>query len=236
MRFLLEDINSTLNPKIWGENKQLKQEVANKLDEITNRFINGVEEKGLDLNILDRRVVGSNASYNYTDFSDLDIHIIVDLDNFSNKNLIKLLLDFYKSAFNKKYDIKIKGINIELYFEEKGNNLISNGVYSLDTKEWIKEPTQQEIVEVDISDTLQYMLEKYEQVLLLNNKEEAQKLLDYLHENRQRSLSLEGEFGVDNLVFKEFRNRGYIDKLKEIIVNGESFELSLESLKEKFAI
>lgn len=236
MRFLLEDINSILNPKIWDENKQLKQEVANKLDEITNRFINGVEEKGLDLNILDRRVVGSNASYNYTDFSDLDIHIIVDLDNFSNKNLIKLLLDFYKSAFNKKYDIKIKGINVELYFEEKGNNLISNGVYSLDTKEWVKEPVQQEIVEVDISDTLQYMLEKYEQVLLLNNKEEAQKLLDYLHENRQRSLSLEGEFGVDNLVFKEFRNRGYIDKLKEIIVNGESFELSLESLKEKFAI
>ena len=180
--------------------------------------------------------MGSNASYNYTKFSDLDIHIIVDLDNFPNKNLVKLLLDFYKSAFNKKYDIKIKGINVELYFEEKGNNLISNGVYSLDSKEWLKEPIQQDIVEVDISDTLQYMLEKYEQVLMLNNKDEAQKLLDYLHENRQRSLSLEGEFGVDNLVFKEFRNRGYIDKLKEIITNGESFELSLESLKEKFAI
>lgn len=236
MRFLLEDINNTLNPKIWDEDKKLKQEVANKLDEITNRFVSGIEEKGLDLNILDRRIVGSNASYNYTKYSDLDIHIIVDLDNFSNKNLIKLLLDFYKSAFNKKYNIKIKGINVELYFEEKGNNLISNGVYSLDSKEWLKEPVQQEIVEVDISDTLQYMIEKYEQVLLLNNKEEAQKLLDYLHENRQRSLALEGEFGVDNLVFKEFRNRGYIDKLKEIIVNGESFELSLESLKEKFAI
>lgn len=236
MRFLLEDINNTLNPKIWGENATLKQEVADKLDEITNRFIDGIEEKGLDLNILDRRIVGSNASYNYTKFSDLDIHIIVDLDNFPNKNLVKLLLDFYKSAFNKKYDIKIKGINVELYFEEKGNNLISNGVYSLDSKEWLKEPIQQDIVEVDISDTLQYMLEKYEQVLMLNNKDEAQKLLDYLHENRQRSLSLEGEFGVDNLVFKEFRNRGYIDKLKEIITNGESFELSLESLKEKFAI
>jgi len=76
------------------------------------------------------------------------------------------------------------------------------------------------------------MVNKYLDIELMNNKEKAQSFLDTLYINRVRSLALEGEFGVDNLIFKEFRNRGYIDKLKEIIKEGESKELSLESLQE----
>ena len=233
MRFLKEDINSKLNPLIW-DGFNLRPEVKIKLELIRDKFIKGLEEKNIPVVIIDTRIVGSNASYNYTEFSDLDLHIIVDYSNYNerDKQLLEMIYNYYKSSFNDKYNIKIKDIDIELYIENKDTSAVSNGIYSLNQDKWLQLPKRIESKKVDISKTLNYMINKFENVKITNNSNQAQDLLDYLYANRIRGLAIDGEFSIDNLVFKEFRNRGFIQELKDIIVNGESKELSLESLTE----
>lgn len=227
-------LNDTLNPLIWNENDTLKQDVKVSLLNIVNKFLEGLDKNNIRVDVRDARIVGSNASYNYTLNSDLDIHVIVNMNIFDEetRRIMNLIYNYYKSSFNDKYNIKVKGINVELYIEEEGQEAVSNGIYSLYKDKWIKKPQLLEEPQVNIDEPLNYMINKYLDIELMNNKEKAQSFLDTLYINRVRSLALEGEFGVDNLIFKEFRNRGYIDKLKEIIKEGESKELSLESLQE----
>ena len=70
--------------------------------------------------------------------------------------------------------------------------------------------------------------------------DEEQSLLDRidnfitkLYELRQSSIKEEGEFGTGNLVFKEFRNLGYLDNLKKLKTKLQGKEMSLEGLKEE---
>ena len=63
----------------------------------------------------------------------------------------------------------------------------------------------------------------------MNNK--YQDFINKLYELRQSSIEKEGEFGVGNLVFKEFRNKGYLDNLKELSKKETSKTLTLESYK-----
>jgi hypothetical protein len=42
------------------------------------------------------------------------------------------------------------------------------------------------------------------------------KFIDSLYDLRKKGLSTEGEYSIENLVFKEMRNKGYLDNLKEL--------------------
>ena len=67
-----------LNPKLW-DGLELKPEVKEKLNEIAEAF-----KEYLDIPedaILDIRITGSSASYNYTEYSDLDLHLIIDYES-----------------------------------------------------------------------------------------------------------------------------------------------------------
>lgn len=59
-------------------------------------------------------------------------------------------------------------------------------------------------------------------------------LLEDIYNLRQEGMKEEnGEYSIPNLIFKEFRNLGYLDNLKELRKKEISKELSLESLKEE---
>ena len=68
------------------------------------------------------------------------------------------------------------------------------------------------------------------------SEEEKQKLdkinnfIDRIYKLRQESIQKDGEFGIGNLVFKEFRNMGYLEYLKRLKNRLESKNLSLEGL------
>lgn len=219
-----------LNPKLFEGNK-LKPEVRDKLLEIRDEFLKGLEEEDIPIRVIDSVLVGSNVSYNYTDMSDLDLHIIADLSSFKGDDrLLRLLYDYYKSLFNKDYDINVKGINVEVYIEDMNSTTISNGIYSLDKDEWVKEPRKDYCKYVDISKDLEPWNGRYNSVISRVGDETAQDLLDSLYMLRKVSLSSNDEFGVGNLIFKEFRNLGYIDRLKQIIKDDKSKELSMEGL------
>ena len=234
MRQLIEkvELHDTLNPKIW-ENDKLKTEVKDKLEEIIDQFILELHDNDIPVKVLDARLVGSNASFNYTENSDMDVHLIVNTQEAScDTNVLTLLYNYFKSNFNDKYDISIHGIPVELYIEDVGASAVSNGIYSIYDDEWIKYPEPVEVPDIDITDDFAVLERRYKNIIEDNDAEEAEELLDELYLRRKDSLATEGEYGRDNLLFKQFRSEGYLDGLKEVINGITSKELSLEALME----
>lgn len=234
MRQLIEkvELHDTLNPKIW-ENDKLKSEVRDKLEEIIDQFILELHDNDIPVKVLDARLVGSNASFNYTENSDMDVHLIVNTQEAScDTNVLTLLYNYFKSNFNDKYDISIHGIPVELYIEDVGASAVSNGIYSIYDDEWIKYPEPVEVPDIDITDDFAILERRYKNIIEDNDAEGAEELLDELYLRRKDSLATEGEYGRDNLLFKQFRSEGYLDGLKEVLNGITSKELSLEALME----
>ena len=71
------EVHETLNPKLWSSDNKLLDDVKVKIVEIIEQFISTCD---IPINMVDAHLVGSNASYNYTQYSDLDVHIISNFD------------------------------------------------------------------------------------------------------------------------------------------------------------
>lgn len=237
-----EDIekHDTLNPELFEQN-ELKKDVKETIENIANLFIEELSEQDIKFKLKDIILLGSNVSYNYTKDSDLDVHLIADSKNLKcPDDLYPLLYGAYVSLFNKNYDITIKGIPVELYVEIDESTAKSNGIYSL-TKGWIKEPVQTDIPDIDFD---QFNVEfknwedRYLDIInnkLPENKNKSEVIKDFisdLYDLRKQSITKDGEYGLGNLIFKEFRNKGYLHYLKDQRKVEKSKELSLEGLQE----
>lgn len=163
-----------------------------------------------------------------------------------------MLYSAYRSIFNKNYDISIKGIPCEVYVELDDIQAMSNGMYSL-SKGWVKRPTAKDIPDIDY-DAFESLFDEWEdkyfslldelgitpeEMLSLNErgeeKESSEKVYDFIediYDLRKESIANEGEYGIGNLVFKEFRNLGYLDALKALTKMLKGKELSLEAIQE----
>lgn len=150
-------INDTLNKDLWDDNNELKEEVKDKLLDIADAFLDDLKEDGIDIQVEDIRLLGSNANYNYTDQSDLDLHIVAQIDP---EKYEQQLYNCYKTIFNNKYDIKIKGREVEVYVEDVKAPAKSNGVYSLYTG-WVKEPKKESIPTIDY-DAFEKLFDEWE--------------------------------------------------------------------------
>lgn len=225
------EIHSQLNDKIFNlDDNLMKQEIRQRLIEIADLFVSSIQENNVPIKVYDYWLVGSNAAYNYTKDSDIDIHIIVDMDIVQEPYLLRLLYDYIKSSFSQKYDIAVKGHEVELYLEDIKTSAVTNGIYSLKQDKWLKFPQEQEPRIIDIEETPLFAqwLDRYEHL----EDEECEQFLDDLYVMRKISLANDGEFGDGNLIFKEFRNRGYLDDLKDRKYKFESDRLTLEKLEE----
>ncbi len=218
-----------LNPLLF-EDGELKSQIRDKIFQIVDAFLDYAE---VSINIADIRLVGSNASYNYNEYSDLDIHIVTDLSKIADPETIaRLYFDSIKKNFKDSYDIKIKGIDVELYVEDINTSSVSNGIYSVSQNRWIKEP----VVVEDPTDDEIAEAEKIEDEIISKiksstNTEELENIINNLYLLRKDSLAAYGESGPGNLAFKSLRNKGILDKVKDVIRDAESKELSLESKK-----
>lgn len=226
--------HETLNSKLFDENNKLKEDVREALLNVKDEFLKELSENKIPLRVIDIWLVGSNASFNYTDKSDIDLHIIANLDDVCEDTcLLQILYNYVKASFNKRHDISIKGLPVEVYIQDVNSNSVSNGIYSLQEDEWIKFPEQLPEYETDTTKLvgLQDLLRIYN-TLDRTNIEQIKSLIDYAYIIRQKGL-VEGEFSDGNLSFKEFRNLGYLDELKDLVAELRSKELSLESLQQK---
>ena len=218
-----------LNPKIW-DNEEMRPEVRKQLLKIVSAFKKSLS---IPIDIADVHVVGSNASYNYTDSSDLDVHIIANFSMLTaSPEIAKAVYDSAKSDFNKAYDVSVHGIPVELYVEDIRSTVVSNGKYSILTNKWIKKPDA-EIVELpDVAEVASIWEEKAKRAIESASLEQVKSVVNNLYLIRKNSIDVDGEYGKGNALFKAIRSSGTMDKLKDTIKELQSKELSLENLRE----
>lgn len=220
------ELHDVLNPVLW-ENEALRSDVASALLKIANTFVDGL---GFPLNVVDIRIVGSNASYNYNKDSDIDLHIITNFElNYVDDIILQQLYNNEKNSFNNKHDIKVKGIPVELYVEDIRSMNATNGSYSLLDNDWIKFPQPMNYTIPDYSVELEEELDRAEEALLSDSSQKIKEEINHVYLMRRDGLASEGEVSKGNLVFKELRNMGILKTLAERFYELESIELSLES-------
>lgn len=226
--------HDTLNPKLWGDNEDLLPEVREGIEKIVYQFVTELKENDVELKVLDTVLVGSNASYNYTKDSDLDVHIIVDTSIIPCEyGLLPIIYNMAKSQFNSKYDITLHDVPVELYVEDMNTSANSNGIYSLKNG-WVKKPVAMDIPEIDISDTYPEWEDRAKDLLEKETTtiEDVNKFIDDVYLLRKSSIMADGEYGKGNLVFKELRNNGYLDQLKELKVKLTEKDMIVEKTEE----
>lgn len=232
MEILNEDfqIHDTLNPKLFDTTTNLL------LPDVRKQIINIVTEfedyLQVPIEIADIQLVGSNASYNYTETSDLDVHIIANFELVScDPEILKALYDAKKSSFNKSLDIKLHGIDVEIYIQDIKSGIASNGIYSVCDNKWVKEPKPiKSITKHNVEKEFEKWETKIKEVLEHNNYEEISNTINMLYLIRHNSIAVDGEYGKGNTLFKEIRSAGYLQQLKDALEKALSKKLSLESL------
>jgi hypothetical protein len=230
------DVRKTLNPKVWinaddPENAEMKEKVRNALLRISEKFI---DELGDEVFVDDIVLTGSLANYNWSEYSDFDLHIIIDFEQFGEQSeLIKENFNLKKQIFNEKHDITIFGYDVELYAQDAEESHFSTGVYSVLNGEWISVPKKLE-VELD-KNTLKKKINNWtEKIDTTIEKSEdgnfdlANNLREKLKDYRKSGLEREGELSYENLVFKFLRRSGHIEKLFEFLNSSLDKELSVE--------
>ena len=210
--------NDTLNPNIW-DNLKLKPEIKEKLLQIGKDFYADTET---DAPLKDVLFVGSLANYNWSDTSDFDVHVVIDFkDVDENVELVEKLVNALKSKWNDEHDIHLKGHNVEVYIQDVTKENRSTGVYSLMQDKWISEP-QKENIEIDkekIQEKYNDFVRKINSALKAQDIEKLKTIVKDVYDMRQAGLDKSGELSTENLVFKILRNRNYIEKLKQEIIN-----------------
>lgn len=220
-----------LNERLWN-NKKLNSEVRFKLLKSAMIFYKFLDLP--DLKIEDVILTGSNASYNYTPLSDLDVHIIVNYNTLGD--LAENFFTTKKSLWNETHHIKIRGYGVELYVEDSNQPVTANGVYSLLENKWLKTPKQEEIHYDDaaVVTKTNYFVDEIDEILKNEpSLEDITAILDRLKNLRRAGLAAGGEFSVENLTFKSLRNLGYLDKLFDAKIRLQDAELSMESITEE---
>lgn len=216
-----------LSPLFW-RNKKFKKDVRDKLVTIAEDFYKTLK---LQVPIIDIQLTGSLANYNYTEASDLDVHIIIDFSQINQDiELVKKALDGVRFIWNARHDIVINEHDVELYVQDINEQHTASGLYSLHYNKWIKEPVYNppEIDERDVElkfiaytkeiNKLQECLERDD--LELNDyntiSNRAVKLKEKIQQGRKDCLQQQDEFCVENIVFKRLRNSGAIEQLVNI--------------------
>lgn len=217
-------IKNNLCPDVWDTTKGqyiLKSEIRERLLRIAYEFLDSL---GVDVVISDVTFTGSLSNFNWSNFSDIDLHLIADFNQFNKKELplYEELFMLKKSIFNDKHDITILGYDVELYVQDENEEHTSTGVYSVMNDEWIVKP-KKETKKIDINfikKKSENWMKEIDSVIELSkgeSLEDAKKLIKKFKEKikKYRSSGLEkgGEYSTENLVFKVLRRNGYIEKL-----------------------
>lgn len=226
------EAHETLNEKLWNEDKSLKQEVREKLLEIKDKYIENLTSNELKIVVRDVLLLGSNCNYNYTDNSDIDLHIIVDADIYSDADLAEKCYLAYCSIFNSKYDPTIYDIPVEIYVESLTTENKSNGVYSVLNNQWLKEPRKEDInfEAIDWRPEFEKQRDIAQHVMSDDNatSKDVDAVIRVIYNLRKSSMTAEGEYSAGNFAFKEIRNIGLLDALKTRKAELESKEMSLQ--------
>ena len=107
------DIQDTLVKDVWVDNK-LKPEIREKLLKIAQDFFDSLElPEGTILR--DIKLTGSLANFNWSKFSDVDLHLVLDFSKIAdNEEFAKDYFMAKKNLWNNAHDVDIFGYPVEV--------------------------------------------------------------------------------------------------------------------------
>lgn len=226
------EIQDELNPKFWINNK-LNSRIRLKLLDLADEFIDTLAVDWVKPE--DIVLTGSIANYNWSKYSDVDVHILIDYKKVWKKTeFVQDYFDSKKELWSQEHgELKIYGFPVEMYVEDTNADNPSSGVYSLNENKWIKEPNDFQDAELNedyikrtsakimtaIDNIEDKIKEEKDNHKLETSSEKLKKLFDKLHKQRQESLGKHGEMSTYNIIWKVLRRSGYLDKIWDIINN-----------------
>lgn len=217
-----------LNPKIWeknGDSYEMKSEVRKKLLETSNIFIDFL---GVELLVTDIIMIGSLVNYNWSKYSDIDLHIVVNFNQFpeNSKDLYLEFFDLKKVIFNQKHNIKMFGYDVECFVQKEDETTFSSGIYSILYDMWVNEPKKLDKTNID-KELIKEKSKQWMRIIdgVVDNIEDedpdeiksiVKKYKEKLKNFRNCGLEKNGEMALENLVFKLLRRNGYVEKLYDL--------------------
>jgi hypothetical protein len=220
-------LNDTLNPKIW-DNGKIKPKLLNALIKIAKKFH---QDLNINAPLKDITLTGSSANYNWTDYSDIDLHLLLDFSKLKDPKLSRDYFDSKKNEFNIKYDLKFQNQPIEVYVQDINEPHAALGVYSLLNNSWIKTPEKENIniPDSEIDKKALPLITKINNLLSDPSAtiQDIKQLKAKIKQFRQSGLEDKGEYSLENLAFKKLRNEDYLQKLKDLEtkITIKSFDL-----------
>jgi hypothetical protein len=217
----------SLSPDVFkrdGESFVMLDDVRKKLLHTSNDFLDSL---GVEFFVHDIILTGSLANYNWSEYSDVDLHILLDMDEFGDENKNEILLrkifkeffDTKKDYWNHKHDVKIKNFDVEIYVQDLKEPHVSSGTYSIVQNKWIIEP-EKSVPNIDDRQIIskgEKVQEKIDALIKKANENDIIEQIDCLRDKikkfRQCGLEKGGEYSYENLTFKLLRRNGSIDKL-----------------------
>ena len=220
--------NDMLAPKLW-DGLKLNSRARLKLLDIADDFweyanISWVKPKGIHL-------TGSICNYNWSKFSDIDLHIVVDFSEIDERtDFIQEYFNSKKNEWNEEHSkLKIYGYPVELYVEDVNAETVSNGLYDLEQNKWITEPDKDSVKQIgldkyEIKSKSAKLMTKIDDLCdkfgttdddfeLREIGKTANKLLNRIKRMRKLGLSRGGETDPFNIVYKVLRRSGYLENL-----------------------
>ena len=228
-------LQNSLNQKVW-KFMDLRSNIREKLMAIATNFFTGL---GLPAEIIDDiTFTGSLANYNWSRYSDIDLHILVDFTKVDEN--VKLVGEYFRaktSIWNRKHNIKIRGYEVELYVQDSSEPHISTGVFSVKNDTWNVQPAKEE-PEIDMGSVqikATSLMDQIDRIADLYDDEEykeannyATKLRNKIKDFRRSGLSSGGQYSVENIVFKVLRRNGALGQLFNLITDSYDKMMSME--------
>jgi hypothetical protein len=214
----------------------MHQDVRKKLLDISDNFIDSL---GVEFFVHDILLMGSLANYNWSKYSDVDLHIVVDMNEFgdnNSKSLKKIFQEFFdakKDVWNDLHNIKIKNYDVEIYAQDINHEAVSAGIYSVLNDKWLSKPEKKKL-DIDENKILKKAQEYITRIDKLEKesyyKDVTAQLINFKNKLKNlRKIGLEtgGEYSYENFIFKLLRRNGYITKLFDIKSNLIDKKLSI---------
>jgi predicted nucleotidyltransferase len=216
-----------LSKKIWEDDENMRPDVQKALENIANEFLDYLK---IDVDVEDVTFTGSYANYNYTPYSDIDLHIVIDFDKISNdEDLVEGFMNAKKSYWNDRYDITVNGIEVEIYPQDSSEEHVSSGVYSIDQEKWIVKPEkfQKEPNLKSANKKFQMLKREISSAVESEDLKSVERLLKKLRNMRKSALNKSGEMSVENIAYKMLRSEDLIQKLynSKFSLYGDSISL-----------
>lgn len=217
-------LQNDLNRKVWDDGDRIKPELRKELLKIAYDYLDFLD---IDVDVEDIILTGSLANYNWSKYSDFDLHLVFDFSDIDkNKELVKKYLDAAEKVWKFQHDLELSNFPVELYCQDTDAEHTSTGVYSLIDDKWFKKPKKEsfvpdeELIKVK-SGKIMNSIKDLENDLDTNKNSDyilkkLTKLWKRIKDARQAGLEKEGEYSIENLIFKLLRRNGYIQRLLDV--------------------